>query len=152
MDPTEILLGERGVWGATPWDYSSLRFLWFHDDATGQMLYGYGQTIYAEIRFEWRVTEAGLLWLSYRDSPGNGLRFEGFTPTEDDRVRELGLTLTPGYVAGHENILGRPFAFGWTMELSEPPWPASLNLPRTPPRIFYGHRRNEDQRDKANLV
>ena len=43
-----VLAGGRGVWSATPWNYSSLRSLWLTDGGSGELIYGYGQTIYAQ--------------------------------------------------------------------------------------------------------
>jgi hypothetical protein len=136
---TAVLAGGRGVWSATPWDYSSLRSLWLRADGTGELIYGYGQTIYARINCRWEVAAPGRLRLTYLDSPPYQL-FRGYTPPDDRRVRELGYALTAGEVSGVESIVARPYRFGWTLELSEPPWPPELQLPHEVPRVFFGHR------------
>src|SRR5262245_19747686 len=90
-----ILAGGRGVWCATPWDYSSLRSLWLREDGSGDLIYGYGQTIYAFIKCRWEVVSPGRLRLTYLESPPYQL-FRGYTPLDDHRVRELGFQLTAG--------------------------------------------------------
>jgi len=136
---TAVLAGGRGVWGAAPENYSSLRSLWLTDDGSGELIYGYGQTIYARINCRWEVVSAGRIRLTYLESPPFQ-RFRGYTPPDDQRVRELDYALTAGEVSGVESIVGRPYRFGWVLELSEPPWPPELSLPYEVPRVFYGHR------------
>jgi hypothetical protein len=142
---TAVLAGGRGVWSATPWNYSSLRSLWLSEGGSGELIYGYGQTIYARINCLWEVVSPGRLRLTYRDSPAYQ-RFRGYTPPDGQRVRELDFVLTAGEVSGMESIVARPYRFRWTLELSEPPWPPELQLPHEVPRMFYGHR------DQANGI
>ncbi len=134
-----VLAGGRGVWSATPWDSSSLRSLWLSEDGSGELIYGYGQTIYARIRCRWEVVSPGRLRLTYLESPPYQ-QFRGYTPPDDNHVRELGFVLTAGEVAGVESVVAQPYRFRWTLELSEPPWPSALKLPYEVPRVFYGHR------------
>jgi hypothetical protein len=134
-----VLAGGRGVWSATPWNYSSLRSLWLSEGGSGELIYGYGQTIYARIRCRWEVVAAGRLRLTYLESPPHQ-RFQGYTPPGDKCERELDFVLTAGEVSGVENVIAQPYRFGWTLELSEPPWPPELPLPHELPRVFYGHR------------
>jgi hypothetical protein len=133
-----ILAVGRGVWSATPWNYSSLRSLRLSEGGSGDLIYGYGQTIYAYIKCRWEVVSPGQLRLTYLESPPL-LRFRGYTPQDDNRVRELGFKLTAGEVTGVESIVGRPYRFRWTLELSETPWPLDLQLPYEVPRVFFGH-------------
>ncbi|HQR41877.1 MAG TPA: hypothetical protein PLX97_04315 [Gemmatales bacterium] len=136
---TAVLAGGRGVWCATPWNYSSSRSLWLQPDGTGELIYGYGQTIYARVNCRWEVMLSGRLRLTYLESAAYQLS-RGYTPPDDNRVRELGFILTAGEVSGVENVVGLPYRFGWTLELSESPWPSELQLPYEVPRVFYGHR------------
>ena len=55
--------------------------------------------------------------------------------------------LTEGEVAGVEFIVGLPYRFRWTLELSDPPWPPELPLPHEVPRVFYGHREQVSKAD-----
>ena len=142
----EILAGGRGVWSATPWIYSSCRFLWLKDGGSGELIYGYGQTIYANIKCQWEAAFPGRLRLTYLDSPPYQF-FRGYTPPNDGRVRELAYTLTAGEVTGVEDLLGHPYRFRWALELSEPPWPRDLRLPYEVPRLFFGHREEVDKAD-----
>jgi hypothetical protein len=136
---TAILANGRGVWSATPWNYSSLRSLWLSEGGSGELIYGYGQTIYARIHCRWEVVSPGRLRLTYSDSPPYQ-RFQGYTPPDDKRVRELDFVLTEGEISGMESIVAQPYRFRWTLELSEPPWPTELQLPYEVPRVFFGHR------------
>jgi hypothetical protein len=63
------ILSASGSWRATPWNDSSLRYLCFLEDGAGEVIYGYGQTIYAVIKCHWAVTRPGMLHLSYLESP-----------------------------------------------------------------------------------
>lgn len=136
-DDDRQTLATAGMWRATPGNYSSTRFLWLHADGTGDLVYGYGQTIYAFIKCRWEVASAGRLRLTYLASPPYQ-RFAGYTPPDNSGVRELGYSLTAGRVAGVEDIVPNPYEFDRTLELSEPPWPAELTLPYEVPRVFYG--------------
>jgi hypothetical protein len=136
---TAVLAGGRGVRSATPWNYSSLRSLWLSEGGSGELIYGFGQTIYARIRCRWGVVSPGRLRLTYLQSPPYQ-RFGGYTPPDDRRVRELDFVLTAGEVSGVEGIVAQPYRFRWTLELSEPPWPPELQLPYEVPRVFFGHR------------
>jgi hypothetical protein len=134
----KVLVGGRGYWSATPATYSSLRFLRFAEDGTGDATYGFGQTIYAVIKFQWELSAPGRLRLTYLDSPPYQL-FKGFTP-ESNRLKELDYALTEGEVSGVESIVAQPYRFLWTLELSDSPWPVGLELPHKIPRVFHGHR------------
>jgi hypothetical protein len=134
-----VLAGGRGVWSATPWNYSSLRSLWLSEGGSGELIYGYGQTIYARLHCRWEVVSPGRLRLTYLESPPYQ-RFRGYTPRDETRVRELNFVLTAGEVSGVESIVGQPYRFRWTLELAEPPWPPDLQLPYEVPRVFFGHR------------
>jgi hypothetical protein len=116
-----------------------MRSLWLSDGGAGELIYGYGQTIYARINCRWEVLSPGRLRLTYLESPAYQ-QFGGYTPAEDRRIRELDFVLTAGEVSGVESVVAQPFRFGWTLELSEPPWPPELQLPHEAPRVFYGHR------------
>jgi hypothetical protein len=141
------LVGGRGIWSSTPWNYSSLRYLQFNENGSGTLTYGYGQTIYAVIQCRWEILPPGRLSLTYLESPGHShLFFKGFTPDPHQNVRDLSYKLTEGVVSGVEDIVAMPFQFRWTLELSEPPWPSSLKLPYEAPRVFYGHRQSDKPR------
>ena len=64
----QVIFTSHG-WVATPWDYSSLRWLRLPADGHGELTYGYGQSIYAKIRCEWEIVSSGLMRLTYIDSP-----------------------------------------------------------------------------------
>jgi hypothetical protein len=136
---TKTLAEGRGIWSATPWNYASLRSLWLAREGTGDLIYGYGQTIYARIKCRWEVVAPGNLRLAYLESPPS-LRFGGFTPGDKDRVREVAFKLIAEATCGLTNVVGQPYKFLWKLELSEPPWPPALVLPPEIPRVFYGHR------------
>lgn len=133
------VLVESG-WKATPSNYSSLRVLRFLEDGSGTLTYGYGQTIYAIIKCLWAAPRAGILDLTYLESPPYQF-FRGFVPDDRNRRKELGYTLTEGEVEGIESIVARPFKFLWTLELSASPYPEGLQFPYSVPQVFYGHYR-----------
>ncbi len=124
-------------WRATPGNYSSMRFFLLNADGSGELTYAYGQTIYAVIPCAWGVPAAGRLRLTYA-APTSGRLAAGFVLGDDNRVKEVGYTITEGRVAGVEDIVPTPYEFDRTLELSEPPWPAGLALPYEVPRVFYG--------------
>jgi len=141
VSDAEVLAGERGAWSATPWDYSSLRSIRFSEEGTGVLTYGYGQTIYAVINGRWELPSPGTLRFTYLESPPYQ-RFEGFTPSDGNRGKELGYKLTKGDVTGVESVVAQPYKFLWTLELSEQPWPACLQFPYDIPLVFYGYRQD----------
>jgi len=106
-------------------------------DGSGELIYGYGQTIYAVIPCAWEVPAAGRLRLTY-SAPRGGRLAAGFTLADGNRVKELGFTLTEGRVAGVEDIVPTPYEYDRTLDLSAPPWPDGLALPYEVPRVFYG--------------
>ena len=126
-------------WSAAPWDYSCCQYVKLSNDGTGLLVYGYGQTIYAEVRCRWEVPVAGLLRLTYMESPSDSY-VPGFTPDDGNRVADLGYRLVEGEVSGIQSLVGAPYKYFWTLELSRPPWPPRLRFPYAIPRVFYGHR------------
>jgi hypothetical protein len=145
MDPASIrtiLTTGRGYWSATPWNYSSMRSLRFQVDGSGELVYGYGQTIYAVIQCCWEVSGPGKLELTYQPSPALH-RFPGFTPTDVNSGKAFDFQLQLGEFGGTQSIVPANFTFLWKLDLSEPPWPDCLQLPYEIPREFYGHRVTE---------
>ncbi len=136
------------AWSATPWIYSSLRFLQFSADGDGELVYGYGQTIYARILCGWTLFRPGRIRFTYRDSPPYQY-FKGFGPDFGNSTKEVDYNLINGEVHGIESIVCRSYQFRWTLELSESPYPETIQYPYEPPRVFYGHR--EDNRAAVDL-
>lgn len=140
----EVSVLTASAWRATPSDYSSMRVLRFHEDGSGTLTYGYGQTIYAIIECRWAVPRPGVLHLTFSESPPYQ-RFRGFVPDESNREKALGFTLTEGDVEGIEGIVARPFRFLWALELSASPYPEGLSFPYGVPQVFYGHYREPQE-------
>lgn len=65
--------------------------------------------------------------------------FAGYRPSPERPTRSP-YRLIAGEFSGVESIVARPFTFRWTLELSDPPWPADLRLPYEVPQVFYGGR------------
>src|SRR5690349_88808 len=103
-DAARILTADRGVWSATPWNYSSLRFLTFKSDGSGELMYGYGQSFYAVIQCRWEIVKPDCLLLTYLPSPPIQ-RFPGFTPSAENGSKELECKLLAGMVTGTESIV-----------------------------------------------
>ncbi len=110
-----------GGWPATPDNYSSLRSVRFSKDGTGQVVYGYGQTIYAIIAFRFTVTEPDRLELEYLESPAYQ-RFAGFRPDDGNRRKSLRAKLTAGAFGFTEDVTGQSSGFRWRLDLSGPPY------------------------------
>lgn len=140
----EILTSLRGVWGATPWDYSSSRWIRFKDGEKSDCCYGYGQTIYAVVNFQFEVEPTGLLKIEYLESPAVGRRFTGFQPTEFNSKKEIRYKLRKEVFEGWTSITGREFKYHWILELDKSPFPDELIFPYETPLTFYGHRECEN--------
>ena len=57
-----------------------------------------------------------------------------------ERDRELAYRLTEVNASFVQPLTSSPpLECRWSLELSEPPWPAGLGLPYKIPRVFYGH-------------
>jgi hypothetical protein len=149
MTDAELIAGAHS-WRATPWNYSALAGLLLKSDGSGMLLFGHGQTIYAVILCAWEIPTPGILRLTYHDSPPHQF-FKGFTPTEENRVKELTYTLTRGEVLGVEDVVARPYKFGWTLELSGSAWPDGLVFPRPVPTVFYGYQQALSDEDTHTL-
>jgi hypothetical protein len=133
------LTGTRS-WCATPGNYSSLRCLTFAADGTGQAIYGYGQTIYAEVRFAFELLAGPVLRLTYLPSPA-GPRSPEFRPGPDNGEQLLPYTLTPGDYRGDMSIVRFSYVCGWRLSLASSPWPVGMALPYEVPTEFFGYRR-----------
>jgi hypothetical protein len=132
-----LLSSVRG-WSATPSDYSSMRFLRFGSDGRAELAYAYGQTIYAVCACDWSVPAAGVLRLTALAVTGGRLR--GYEPPAAERDRELAYRLAEVNESFPQPLTSRPpLQCRWSLELSEPPWPAGLKLPYRIRRVFYGH-------------
>lgn len=137
----EILTGVR-AWSATPHDYSSLRFLKFNPDGMGEAIYGYGQTIYAKVGFEFELSGDSVLRLKYLPSPAYAA-FPGFEPSPQNATKATPYTLVHGDYSGVESVVARPFTFRWRLTLEDSPWPVGMTFPYEVPTIFYGFREDE---------
>ena len=137
----EILIGSRS-WSATPDDYSSLRFLTFGQQGRGEALYGYGQTIYAKVGFEFELLDGPVLRLRYLSSPSFA-RFQGFEPSPGTAEKLIAYTLVQGEYRGVESVVAWPFVCGWLLTLADSPWPAGMTFPYEVPTAFYGYRQDE---------
>jgi hypothetical protein len=126
-------------WSATPDNYSSLRPVYLETDGTARLIYGYGQTIYAVIDARFEVTAPGVMRFDYFETPQMQGR-PSFVPTDDNRSKEIGFSLTEGERIFGKDVTGFVFRFSWTLEFAEPPYPAGLNLPDRGPTTFYGYR------------
>jgi hypothetical protein len=151
---TAVLFGGRGGWIATPWDYSSCRYLRLMEGGFWELIYGYGQTIYSRCYSRWEVISPGRLRLTYVQAPPLPARLDPatvptYTPSDDTPVRELDFVLTAGEVSFKMTVVGFELDFRWTLELSEPPWPTDLQLPYKVPRVFYGHAKDHERQSEA---
>lgn len=134
----EILTGSH-AWSATPDNYSSLRSVMLGRDGAGTVIYGYGQTIYAQIVCRLEIPEPGRIRFEYLDTPQLQRR-PPFETTEANRVKEVGFTPTQGESVIPEDVTGFVFRFTWTLEFAEPPYPDGLSFPYSVPTVFYGYR------------
>lgn len=137
----EILTNSR-LWVATPWLYSSSRWLRFKNNEISDCCYGYGQTIYAVIRFEFEIAAQDTLKLTYLESPAlaDGLRFKGFTPSPNNRTKELHYELTEKVSIYSHQITGEEKKYHWILTLNNSPFPEDLRFPNEVPLEYYGYR------------
>ena len=142
----EVLTGSRS-WSATPHDYSSLRFLTFEPDGRGEALYGYGQTIYAKVGFEFELSGGPVVRLKYLPSPPFAA-FRGFKPSPDTAEKLIPYTLVRGEYRGIESVVAWPFVCEWLLTLAHSPWPAGMTFPYDVPTSYYGYRHDEPREPK----
>ena len=137
----EILTSSR-IWTATPWDYSSSRWLRFRGDNKSDCCFGYGQTIYAVIKFEFEITTENNLKITFLESPAlaENLYFKGFTPSQNNQIKEISFQLDEEIFTGTRSITGAEFKYSWNIKLNDSPFPDELNFPYEVPLIYYGHR------------
>lgn len=136
MSDLQTLCTSR-AWRGTPWDYNSLFSLRFLPEGFGEAVYGYGQTIYAIIKFRYDIPAPGVLRLTYSESPPYQA-FKGFVPSKVGESREIQYRLTKEEMTGVEPNAG-PFRYGWTLALDTSPFPTELRFPFGPPVTYYGH-------------
>jgi hypothetical protein len=140
----DILTTTRS-WVATPWVYNSCIGLRFRADGSGDMVFGYGQTIHAKINFRFSLRTTNELTLIYQDSPGD--RFvKSFTPSESGKSKAVQYSLKEGEITGVAANSG-PFKYYWTLSLDKSPFPDEAILGHVRPRHeYYGHHVNETTR------
>ena len=144
-----LILSSNRVWSATPSEYSSMRFLQFQPDGQAELIYAYGQTIYAVCRCRWSVPVTGELRLTELAITGGHLK--GYEPSTSERDRDLTYRLTEVNASFEQPLTSSPpFEYRWSLELSEPPWPTGLGLPYSVPRVFYGRGSAETENDESN--
>ena len=115
------------------------------------MVFGYGQTIHAEIQIHFEITEQGRMTITYL--PSGGSRYvPSFRPKSGRNSKTISYSLKQGEVTGQAANSG-PFTFHWTLTFSDSPFPEGLKLPDisyfrhsvfSPPREYYGHNANEN--------
>ena len=137
----EILTSSR-FRAAAPWDYSSARWIRFKSDDKSECCFGYGQTVYAFIKFEFEITNEISLKIIYLESPAlaDGVFFKGFTPLQNNQIKEIGFQLKEEIFTGTKSITGAEFKYFWNLKLSDSPFPDELSFPYDSPLAFYGHR------------
>ncbi len=137
----EILTSSR-LWVATPWDYSSARWVRFKNERNSECCFGYGQTVYAFINFELEITTENTLKITYLESPAlaEKLYFEGFSPSESKSFKEVKFHLEEKVFTGTKSITGRKFKYFWNLTLNDSPFPENLKFPYEIPLTYYGHR------------
>src|SRR5262249_13344436 len=116
----------------------SMRALQFAPDGTGQVLYGYGQTIYAKIACRFAVTEPDQVEWEYLESPPCQW-FKGFRPDDGNRRKALRVALTAGEFSFFDGMTSHSSLFRWRLDLSGSPYPEGLSFPYSVPTTFYGH-------------
>lgn len=145
------VLSSSRAWCATPTDYNSLIFVRFRADGSGDMTFGYGQTIYAKIQIHFEIAEQGRMTIKYLRSDGNKY-VPSFQPAPGCESKTISYSLKQGEVTGQAANSG-PFTFHWTLKLSDSPFPEGLTLPDityfrhtvfSPPREYYGHNADEN--------
>ena len=141
-----ILAGTR-AWSATPHNYSSMRFLTFNSHGHGEAVYGYGQTIYAKVGFEFELSGGSVLRLKYLPSPAYAA-FRGFEPSPDNAEKLAPYTLVRGEYRGVVSVVAQPFFYRWLLTLGDSPWPAEMTFPYEVPTSFYGFRHDETRESK----
>lgn len=146
----DILIATRS-WAATPWDYNSCIFLRFRADGSGDMVFGYGQTIFAKVNFRFSLNTLNELTFIYQDSPAY-FYVKSFTPSESRKSKAVHYSLKEGEITGEAANSG-PFKYYWTLSLDKTPFPDELPLPDIPflkgvkpLREYFGHNENEATR------
>jgi len=134
-----ILTDFKGIWVATPWDYSSSRWIRFYADNSAELCYGYGQTIYAFIKSNFEVTDSHILKFTYLESPVFG-HFKGFVTTKNNEQKELFFTLSNETKTFGNQITSLTSNYQWKLTLDRSAFPDELKLPYEIPLKFYGHR------------
>jgi hypothetical protein len=137
------ILTTSHVWDATPWDYSSLRFLQFRADGTAEFTYGYGQTIYAKLPCRFELLPSSVLRLLYSDPPATQT-FGRIALTNQTRQKEISYKLVEEDFSGVTSVVARPFRYRWKLDLSDSPFPSGLQFPYDNPTTYYGHRVREE--------
>ncbi len=137
----EILTTSR-LWVATPSDYSSSRWLRLKSDEISDCCYGYGQTIYAVVRFQFEITTQNTLKLTYLESPplSETSHFRGYIPTTSNSTKEFNYQLVEKVTDGSHAITGKKFKHHWILTLDKSPFPEEIQFPYEVPLEYYGHR------------
>ena len=125
-------------WAATPDNYSSMRYLQFKQEGTGIAMYGYGQTIYAKINFNFSITDDQLLFDYQQSDPTQ--RSGRFDPTGSNARKQIGFSVEQGEFIFGEDITSARFRFTSKLTLSDSPYPAGLEFPYSVPTEFFGFR------------
>ena len=122
----------------------------FDRDGHGLATYGYGQTIYAKVRFAFEVSAGSVLRLKYLPSPATRAS-QAFEPGPDNAQKLIRYNLTRGEYQGIESVVGWPFICEWLFSLDDSPWPAGMTFPYSVPKDFYGYRRNKPRQPKQSV-
>ena len=132
------ILTKAHSWSAVPDAYHCLIFLRFTDGGTGVFTYGHGQMIYAVINCHWQIQRAGLLTVEYLESPPYQL-FEGFTPAEKNRSKEIGYQFAQvnHIFEMRENVGTSWWIRRWSLALDRSPYPDGIDYPYEFPWTFY---------------
>ena len=126
-------------WVANPDNYASLQNIHFAENGTGNVVFGHGQWIYADIQFRYEIQSPGVLLLIYLDSPHRLSSEFSFYPNDTNRTKLLRYVLRTEKTSGITNVVATRFWYQRTLVLEDSPYPSGLKLPYEPPKVFYGH-------------
>jgi len=118
-----------------------MHYLKFESDGSGSAVYGYGQTIYADILFQYELLSESTMRLTFLDSPPT-VTFPGFKPDNETKIRCLDYELIEHQLVTCTTIVPRNYQFKWKLILSQSPFPDGVDLPRKLLLTYHGYRQD----------
>jgi hypothetical protein len=114
------------------------------------LVFGYGQTVYADIHSEFRIPEVGLMHFRFLPSPHKLTPAFDYRPEEILESAEIKFRTSEQEYSGTRRVIPKPFLYSRRLSFEHSPFPPCPWFPFPPPAEFVGYEAEAAGRSDGN--